>query len=97
MVIHFSTESLTMNSPFTLCIPLILSLMPCLPILFQFLRHKLRECTKPASHLPLLNAAIDFTQTKSELMLENALLRQQLIVLKRNVKPPKLRQRDSGV
>ena len=29
MAIHFSTERLAMNSLFTLCIPLILSLIPC--------------------------------------------------------------------
>ena len=69
-------------------------MIPCLPVLFQRLRHKLRDSTKPFSHLPLLNTAIDFTQTKPELMLENAILHQQLIVLKRNVKRPKLSQRD---
>ena len=39
---------------------------------------------------PLRNAAADLTRTKSELILENAFLRQQLIVLQRQAKRPSL-------
>ena len=38
----------------------------------------------------VLNAVLGLTRTRSELVLENALLRQQLIVLKRQTKRPKL-------
>jgi hypothetical protein len=39
----------------------------------------------------------DGTRSKTELMLENALLRQQLIVLKRQVKRPRLSWRERGM
>jgi hypothetical protein len=39
----------------------------------------------------------DGTRSKTELMLENALLRQQLIVLKRQVKRPRLSWRERGI
>jgi putative transposase len=42
----------------------------------------------------LLDVAIDLARSKSELVLENALLRQQLIILRRQVKRPKLTWRD---
>jgi putative transposase len=56
-------------------------------------RHLLR-CTKPSNHTLLLDAAIDLARSKSELMLENALLRQQLIILRRQAKRPMLTWRD---
>ena len=40
---------------------------------------------------------MDLTRSKSELMLENALLRQQLIVLQRQVKRPALTWRDRAL
>jgi hypothetical protein len=43
---------------------------------------------------PVLNAAMVLTRTKSELLLENMFLRQQLIVLKRQTKRPALTWRD---
>jgi putative transposase len=46
----------------------------------------LREWTKPNHHGLVGGAVADATHSKSELMLENALLRQQLIVLDRQVK-----------
>ena len=50
--------------------------------------------TKPDNHDLVLNAALDLRRSKSELLLENALLCQQLIVLKRQVKRPALTWRD---
>jgi transposase InsO family protein len=49
---------------------------------------------KPASHDLVLKAAVDLTRSKPELVLENMLLRQQLIVLKRQAKRPALTWRD---
>ncbi len=40
---------------------------------------------------------IDITRSRQELILENALLRQQLLVLNRQVKRPKLGWRDRAV
>jgi hypothetical protein len=60
-------------------------------------KQRIRQWTKPDNHTPLLNAAGDLTRSKSELMLENALLRQQLIVLKRQAKRPALSYRDRAL
>jgi len=62
--------------------------------LSQAVKQHLRQWTQPDNHTLALNAALDLTRTKLELMLENALLRQQLIVLKRQTKRPKLTWRD---
>ena len=52
------------------------------------LRTRFAHWTKPlTSSLPLGSLA-DLTRSKAELMAENALLRQQLIILKRQVKRP---------
>jgi hypothetical protein len=42
----------------------------------------------------ILNAAVDLARSKTELVLENALLRQQLLVLKRQVKRPATTRRE---
>lgn len=57
-------------------------------------KQHLRQWTKPDSHSPAPDAAMDLTCSKQELVLENMLLRQQLIVLKRQVKRPALTWRD---
>lgn len=62
--------------------------------LCQAIKQRLRQWTKPDNHTLILNAALDLTCSKPELVLENALLRQQLIVLKRQTKHPKLAWRD---
>ncbi len=56
--------------------------------LCQVAKQRLRQWTKPDNHDLILNAATDLTRSEPELMLENLLLRQQLIVLKRQVKRP---------
>ena len=62
--------------------------------LCQSAKQRLRQWTKPDNHALVLNAAMDLTRSKPELVLENMLLRQQLIVLKRQVKRPALTWRD---
>jgi hypothetical protein len=57
----------------------------------------LREWTKPDNHGLVGGAVADATRGKAELMLENALLRQQLIVLARQVKRPQLSWRERGI
>ncbi len=49
---------------------------------------------KPASSSQLLGTLADLTRSRSELVVENALLRQQLIVLRRQVKRPQLTNTD---
>jgi putative transposase len=58
--------------------------------LFRVVKQRLRQWTKPDNHSLLINAALDLTRPKSELILENVLLRQQLIILKRQSKRPRL-------
>jgi putative transposase len=59
--------------------------------------NRLREWTKPDNHGLVGGAMADATRSKTELMLENALLRQQVIVLERQVKRPQLSWRDRGI
>jgi len=66
----------------------------CLDSLCQPVMRRLRRRTKPNNQSLALNTALDLTRSKSELVLENALLRQQLIVLQRHVKRPALTWRD---
>jgi hypothetical protein len=49
----------------------------------QAVERRLRHWTRPENRDLVLNAVLDMTRSKSEVVLENALLRQQLIVLKR--------------
>ena len=69
----------------------------CLDSLCQPLMRRLRRWTKPDNQPLGLNTALDLTRSKSELVLENALLRQQLIVLQRQGKRPVLTWRDRGL
>ncbi len=58
---------------------------------------RLRQWTKPDAHGMVGGVIADVTRSKTELMLENALLRQQLIVLQRQVKRPQLSWRERGM
>jgi putative transposase len=62
--------------------------------LSQIVKQRLRQWTKPDNHTLVLNTALDLTRPKSELMLEDLLLRQQLIVMGRQVERPRLTWRD---
>ena len=63
----------------------------------QAVKRHLRRWTKPDSHGLVLNTALDLTRSKPELVLENILLRQQLIVLIRQVRRPALSWRDRSL
>ena len=60
--------------------------------------HKLQEYIlrwlKPSTASLALGTFADLTRGKAELLAENALLRQQLIILRREVKQPVYRKRD---
>jgi hypothetical protein len=43
--------------------------------LLQAIKQRLRQWTKPDNYGPVLDVALDLTCSKSELMIENALLR----------------------
>jgi putative transposase len=54
----------------------------------QSLQHRFVDWTKPSTTSLVLGTLTDLPRSKSELVAENALLRQQLIVLRRQVKRP---------
>ena len=66
------------------------------PVLQPILQ-ALRQWTKPNRTSLVRGAAADLIRSRSDLVLENALLRQQLIVLESQVKRPKLTWRDRGL
>lgn len=68
----------------------------CLQYLFQVLIAP-SKLTKPTNDSLLWGAATDLVRSKQELVVENALLRQQLIVLRRQVKRPQLRNSDRAL
>ena len=55
---------------------------------FQPLQQSFVDWTKPSATSLILGTATDLARSKSELVAENALLRQQLIILRRQVKRP---------
>jgi len=57
-------------------------------------RAQLKKITKPATAVLSAGAVSDLARSKSDLVVENAMLRQQLIVLKRSVKRPKFTNGD---
>ena len=59
-----------------------------------WLLHHLKRWTKPISVSIITSSLLDLQRSRTELIAENALLRQQLIVLKRQVKQPQLTHRD---
>ena len=61
---------------------------------FQFFHHRFVAWTKPDTTSLLLGTLTDLARSKSELVAENAFLRQQLIVLRRQVKRPACTEMD---
>jgi putative transposase len=57
-------------------------------ICFQWFHYRLVDWTKPSNTSLMLGTVTDLARSKSELVTENALLRQQLIILRRQVKRP---------
>ena len=55
----------------------------------QALRRRLRAATRPAAASPLTSTVAALARTRPELLAENAFLRQQLIVLRRQVRRPR--------
>jgi len=61
---------------------------------FHLLQHGFLCWTRPLNTSLLLGTLADLARGKSELVAENALLRQQLIILRRQVKRPACRKSD---
>ena len=75
-------------------LPLLSLVQRSIDSLCQTVKQNIRQRIKPDTHQLVLSAIVDLAQPKSELVLENAFLRQQLIVLQRQKKRPALTGRD---
>jgi hypothetical protein len=65
--------------------------------LFTFcgnLGSQIKQWIKPTTTMLVVASLVDMTRSKTDLIAENAMLRQQLIVLNRQVKRPQLTSRD---
>ncbi len=60
----------------------------------QWLNQKLQQWSRPTDGYAVMETVTDLLRPKSELVLENALLRQQVIVLQRQIKRPKMSNLD---
>ncbi len=60
----------------------------------KWVEQQFQQWTKPSTTSPGLEIAKDVLRSKSELVVENAFLRQQVIILQRQVERPKLTNRD---
>jgi hypothetical protein len=60
----------------------------------HWIQHQIKVWMKPTTVTLALGALADLSRSKADLLVENALLRQQLIVLHRQVKRPKLTNSD---
>ena len=62
--------------------------------ILDWLKERIKHWTKPASSVLIIGLLSDLTRSHTDLVVENALLRQQLIVLKRQIKRPLLTNPD---
>ena len=62
--------------------------------ILHWLHERIKFWTKPASSVLIIGTLVDLTGSRTDLFIENALLRQQLIVLNRQIKRPRLTNPD---
>jgi hypothetical protein len=60
----------------------------------QWIQHQIKGWMKPPTVSLALGAFSDIRRSRADLLVENALLRQQLIVLRRQIKQPRLTNGD---
>jgi putative transposase len=58
------------------------------------IQHQIKGWVKPTTVMLAIGAITDLSRNRADLPVENALLRQQLIVLRRQIKRPKLTNGD---
>ena len=58
--------------------------------ILDWLQEHVKHWTKPVTSVLIIGALSDLTRSRTNLVIENALLRQQLIVLNRQIKRPQL-------
>lgn len=64
------------------------------PFFYVWIYHTLKSWTKPATALLIAGGIADLNHNRTDLIIENVLLRHQLIVLSRQVKRPQLTNSD---
>ncbi|MCJ7433148.1 MAG: integrase core domain-containing protein [Anaerolineales bacterium] len=62
--------------------------------ILHWLQERVKHWTKPATSVLIIGILSDLTRSRTDLIVENALLRQQLIVLNRQIKRPRLSNPD---
>jgi putative transposase len=72
-------------------------LIRCLRPTSYYLNKRYKQWTKPDTESLVTGTLMDATRSKRDLIAENAFLRQQLIVLKRQTPRPSLTPRDRGL
>ena len=55
-----------------------------------WLKERIKYWTKPASSVLIISTLLDLTRNRTDLVIENVLLRQQPIILKQQLKRPQL-------
>ncbi len=79
-------------------VPFVLHILPSIKqqawLRFHALQERVSRWIKPPTTFLVLGTSADLTRNKAELLAENALLRQQLIILRRQVKRPVYRKTD---
>jgi hypothetical protein len=85
---HFHKEEVL----FVLC--MLSSIKHCVSFCVHALQEHVLRWIKPPTISFVLDTLVDLTRGKSALLAENALLRQQLIILRRQVKRPTYRKTD---
>jgi len=72
-------------------------LIHCLRPAIYYLNKRYKQWTKPDTESLVVGTMVDATRSKRDLIAENAFLRQQLIVLKRQTPRPSLTPKDRGL
>ena len=62
--------------------------------IWKVIKQFLKQHSKPTTKAIVIGSLSDLERNRRDLIIENAMLRQQLIVLRRHVKRPKLTQGD---
>jgi hypothetical protein len=69
----------------------------CVVRVVRNIEQRFKQWTKPSNESLVAGTLADVTRGKGELIAENALLRQQVIILQRQTKRPQLTPRDRGL
>ena len=72
-------------------------LVRCLRPIIHYLNERYKQWTKPDTDSLIAGTVVEATRSRRDLIAENAFLRQQLIVLKRQAPRPSLTAKDRGL